>query len=409
MKIAIDISILYTAGAGVFYYHYNLLKALLTLPSEHEFVLLDYFPVEGGWARNNPAEVKALLAAFNPNVCRVRGIKHRKLAHVGLVHKFHLVPLARRVDVLLDGAWRKLIRLDMNRRLRQHLGGADVFHSSDVLNYALPGARNVTTIHDLTAVLFPEYHTAMVREAMAKKFRFAQTQAQAVIAVSECARQDAVEHLGLDPARMHVIHHGVDEAFRPLPPDSVAEALRPLGLEPKQYILYVGTIEPRKNLVRLVQAYHRARQTLPAAQKLVLAGMPGWLYEDVLKTIHELELDDDVILLGRVEFELLPALYNGAQLFVYPSIYEGFGLPALEAMACGAPVISSNTSSLPEVVADAGVMVDPYAVAQIATAMEQMLSDKAQREMYRQRGFARAAHFTWQATAKQTLKVYEND
>jgi glycosyltransferase involved in cell wall biosynthesis len=407
MKIALDISVLYIARAGVFYYHYNLLRALLALPCAHEFVLLDYFPVKGGWARKDPREVKTLLATSPTAVCRVRGLKHRKLAHVGPVHKLRLVPLARRVDKLLDGAWRKFIHLDMDRHLRQQLAGADVFHASDVLNYALPGARNVTTILDLTALLFPEYHTARVQETLAQKFRLAQTKTQAVIAISECARRDAIEHLGLDPSRVHVVYCGVDGAFRPLPPATVAEALRPLGLAPQQYILYVGTIEPRKNLARLVRAYHRVRQAFPAAPKLVLVGIKGWHYEDVLTAIDQLGLEDDVLLPGRVPSELLPALYNGAQLLAYPSIYEGFGLPALEAMACGTPVITSNTSSLPEVVGDAGVMVDPYDVTQLATAMEQMLNDEAQRAVFRQRGLERAARFTWEATARQTLEVYQ--
>ncbi len=408
MKIAFDISVLYIAGAGVFYHSYNLLKAMLALPTHHEFVLLDYFPVAGDWARNDPDEVKTLLLG-PAHVRRVKGLKHRKLARVGFIQRHRLAPLADRIDHLLDSSWRKLMELETRRRLRQHLADVDVFHTSDVLNCALPWAGNVTTIHDLTALLFPEYHTALVRKAQAAKFRFVQNQADAVIAISNSTKQDIVEHLGLDPSRVHVVYSGIDASFCSLPPAYVADSLRSLGLTPQGYILHVGTIEPRKNLVRLMQAYHQVRQRLGrATPKLVQVGMRGWLYDDVLAQVHTLGLEDDVVFLGRLESGLLPSLYNGARVFVYPSIYEGFGLPVLEAMACGAPVVTSNTSSLPEVAGDAAIFVDPYDVAQIAGAMERMLTDEDQRALSRQRGLDRCAHFTWEAAAKKTLAVYES-
>jgi glycosyltransferase involved in cell wall biosynthesis len=407
MKIAVDITVLYIAGAGVFYYRYNLIKALLALPSPHEFVLLDYSPIEE-WIRNDPEEVKTLLAT-HADIRRVTGLKHRKLARVGFIQKHGLGPLANRIDQTLDRSWRKLCEFEMNRRLRKRMADVDVFHSSDVLHCALPGARNVTTIYDLTTLLFPEYHTNLVRETQAKKFHFIQTQADAVIVISESAKQDVVEHLGLAPSQVHVVYGGVDSSYRPLPHTVVAETSSSVGLVPQEYILSVGTIEPRKNLVRLIQAYHQVRRKFPhLTPKLVHAGMKGWMYQDVLTQVHTLDLEDDVIFLGRVESELLPVLYNGARLFVYPSIYEGFGLPVLEAMACGAPVITSNTSSLPEVAGDAAILVDPYDVTQIAAAMEQMLTDKNQRDTLGQRGLARSAQFTWEATARKTLKVYED-
>jgi glycosyltransferase involved in cell wall biosynthesis len=405
VKIAFDITILYIAAAGVFYYHHNLIQAMLALPSTHEFILLDYFPVEGEWARQNPPEVHRLLAKAD-DLRRVKGVKHRKLARVGFVRRRGLLPVANWLDRQLDGAWRGLTQFEMRRRLREHLADVDVFHTSDVVNCALPGAKSVTTIHDLTAVLFPQYHTRQVRETLAEKFRFAQTQADAVICVSESAKRDAVEYLELDPARVHVVHHGVDPSFCPLPPASVADALRPMGLMQEGYILHVGTIEPRKNLVRLVQAYQRLCQRLQTTPRLVLAGMKGWLYEDVLTEVEALGLEDRVILAGHVDGELLPALYNGARLFVYPSLYEGFGLPVLEAMACGVPVVTSNTSSLPEVAGDAAMLVDPYDVTGIAEAMEQILGDNDRVTTLRRRGLARAARFTWEAAARETLKVY---
>jgi glycosyltransferase involved in cell wall biosynthesis len=406
VKIGIDISVLYIAGAGVFYYRYNLIKALLALSSPHDYVLLDYSPVEGDWVRNDPSELRLLLQR-PVEVRRVRGLKHRKLARVGLVQRRGMVSLANRVDTLLDGSWRRLIRAERERRLRNHLSDVQVFHSSDVLNWAVPGARNVTTIHDLTALLYPEYHTQRVRDALASKFRFAREEAQAVIAVSESAKRDAVEHLGLDPARVFVVHNGVDAGFRPLPRTKAAHDLRRFGLTPGEYLLYLGTIEPRKNLVRLVQAYKRLRQSAGPVPRLVLAGAKGWMVDEVELEVSKLNLESEVCFLGRVDGAYLTALYNGAVCFLYPSLYEGFGLPVLEAMACGTPTLTSRSSSLPEVAGDAAVLVDPMDVKAMAEGMEVLLLDRDRAAVLRQRGLERARRFTWEETARKTLRVYE--
>jgi glycosyltransferase involved in cell wall biosynthesis len=192
-----------------------------------------------------------------------------------------------------------------------------------------------------------------------------------------------------------------------MPPESVDSVIDALGLRSGTYILHVGTMEPRKNLVRLVQAFAKLRRSRLAIQ-LVLAGAQGWMYEDVLAEVERLGLEEDVIVLGRVDAESLPALYNGARCVAYPSLYEGFGLPVLEAMACGTPIVTSRTSSLPEVVGDAGVLVDPYDVGQIAEALEQLIVDEDAARCYAQRGRQRASAFSWEATARKTLQVYEN-
>jgi glycosyltransferase involved in cell wall biosynthesis len=407
MKIALDISVLYIAGAGVFYARYNLVKAMLARQSTHEFVLLDCFPIPGGWVRNDPPEAKALLAT-GVELEQVGGLAHRKLAHVGLFHRRSLRPLARGVDRLLDNSWGRLCTRENGRRVQKRLAGVDVFHSSEVLQCSVPGAANVITIHDLTTLLFPEFHTPQVRALQDQKLRFTQTQADVVIAVSESTKRDLEQHLGLDPSRVHVVHNGVDSSFHPLPAEDLVAALSPLGLAPQDYILNVGTIEPRKNLVRLLEAYARLWQTAPrTTPKLVVAGAKGWLYERVFDRVDALGLEDHVIFLGRVESQVLPALYNGARLFVYPSLYEGFGLPVLEAMACGAPTITSDGSSLPEVAGDAAVLVDPHDVVQIAEAMGELLEDAGKCDRLRQAGPKRATQFTWEAAARQTLAIYE--
>ena len=197
--------------------------------------------------------------------------------------------------------------------------------------------------------------------------------------------------------------------FRPLPPDFVEMALEKIGLQPKSYILHVGTIEPRKNLVRLVEAYHRVRQEMrPPAPKLVLAGSTGWFFRDVFDRIEALDLKDEVIFLGRVTEEQLPALYNGALFLVLPSLYEGFGLPALEAMACGLPVIASNASSLPEVVAQAGILVDPYDTGALATSIATLVEDAGLRDELSKAGQEQAKKFSWERVAQETIAVYKN-
>jgi glycosyltransferase involved in cell wall biosynthesis len=409
MKIGVDITVLYVAGAGVFYYRYNLIKAMLARPASHEFVLLDYFPVEGDWVRQDPVEVERLLGD-RTEVRRVRAPKYRKLAHVSLVHRWRLMRLAHLVDRLARPAWQAWIKWEGHRRLGAYMKEVDVFHSSDVFQCALPWAKNVVTIHDLTSILFPDYHTAQVRESQAKKLRFAQTRADAIITVSESAKQDTVKYLGIDPSRVHVVHNGVAPSFRPLPDTVVKESLSAVALEPQSYMLHVGTIEPRKNLVRLLQAYGQAKRrqglSMSKMPKLVQVGMKGWKYDEVFDQVSGLGLDEDVVFLGRVDSGLLPALYNGARLFVYPSLYEGFGLPVLEAMACGTPVVTSNTSSLPEVTGDAAILTDPYDVSQLAEAIEQLLVDRDLASLLQQRGLERAQQFTWESTAQKTLEVY---
>jgi glycosyltransferase involved in cell wall biosynthesis len=265
---------------------------------------------------------------------------------------------------------------------------------------------NVVTIYDLTALLFPEHHTPGTRELQARKWQFAREKADVVIAISEATKRDIVAHLGISASRIHVVCGGVGPAFRPIESRQVLEqALAPLRLAPGEYILSVGTIEPRKNLVRLVEAYHRVRDLTPAP-KLVLAGARGWKFESVFERVKTLGLKDEVVFLGQVPADILPALYNGAVAFAYPSLYEGFGLPPLEAMACGVPVIASDASSLPEVVGDAGLLVDPNDTDALADALATLLNEDEKRAELSARGPTRARAFSWEQTAFKTLEVY---
>ncbi|MGH2537159.1 MAG: glycosyltransferase family 4 protein [Candidatus Promineifilaceae bacterium] len=404
MRIGIDITILAVAQAGVFYYRYHLIRALLALNAgRHGITLVDYHPIHGGW-RSFP--ILDGLNGQGARRLRINGLRHRQLARLAWLQKPGLWPLARAADRLLLWPYGRLAQAVMARQLSSQLAGLDVFHTSDVLNFSVPGARSVVTVHDLTAVLFPGYHTAGTRELQAQKLRFAQAEADAVICVSHNTRQDVIRHLGIQPARTHVVYEGVEDRFRPLPAEAIAPILARHGLTAGGYILHVGTLEPRKNLVRLLEAYRSLRRENPVAPKLVLAGRQGWAADEILAALRAPDLAGHVHWLGPAASDDLPALYNGAVMLVLPSLYEGFGLPALEAMACGRPVIASNLSSLPEVVGDAGLLVDPADSQAIAAAMQALLARPDWQAELGRAGRKRAQAFTWQRAAEETLAIY---
>lgn len=406
MQIGIDITVLYRAWAGVFTYHYRLIQALLEVaPPAYKFVLLDYLPLHNG-ATHHLAEIDR-LAGERAEAVHVPGLRHRKLSHLSFLQKPDIKTAVSTIDNLLEPIWGKLTGAVQNLQLQKHLAGIDIFHSSDVLNYALPGAKSVTTIHDLTTLILPEYHLPHIHKMQAAKFRFAQEQANAVIAVSENTKRDIVRLLGIEPERVHVVHEGVEPGLRPLPAETIAPTLAAYGLDLQTYILHVGTIEPRKNLVRLVEAYHQVRQAVAQPPKLVLVGRKGWFYEEVYASVTALDLTESVLFLDTVTDEELPAFYNGALLMVYPTLYEGFGLPALEAMACGTAVVAANTSSLPEVVGNAGLLIDPTDVSAITNAVLSVLENRDFRANLSEKSLAQAQKFTWNQVAQETLAVYE--
>lgn len=404
MRIGFDITALYVAQGGVFYYDYQLVRALLEQGAQHEISLLDYRPIRGD--RPGLSEVSALRAQAKVVSCR--GLRHRRLARWAPLRESGLRPLGGWIDRVLFWPWASVAEAVMRRQLARALLELDVFHSSEVVLWHHPEALNVVTIYDLTALLFPDYHTPDTIELQRRKFRFAQEAADVVIAISQATKQDVVSHLGIAPDRVRVVYGGVDPSFRPIEDrETLARAVAPFGLRVGGYMLHVGTLEPRKNLVRLVEAYDQVRRTLGEdAPELVLVGARGWQVQALFERVEALGIGDEVHVLGRVPAEALPALYNGAVLFVYPSLYEGFGLPPLEAMACGTPVVASDTSALPEVVGEAGVLVDPYDTEALIAGMIGLLRDRSRCEALSARGLRRAAQFTWARSAAQLLSIY---
>lgn len=266
----------------------------------------------------------------------------------------------------------------------------------------------VVSIHDLSFEHLPQTFKWRSRKQLRITVRRSAREASQVIALSEYARNDIIETYQVSPEKISAIPLAAAAHFRPLDDEEELQRVRQTyGIE-GDYILTVGAIQPRKNLSRLVAAYARLRHAKPEVKlpKLVLAGKCAWMYDETLRAIKELELGDAVIVTGYVPERDLPALYSGALCFVYPSYFEGFGLPPLEAMQCGVPVIVGNRTSLPEVVGTAGILVDPFEVDALAAALERVVSDSNLRTELSVQGLARAKLFNWQATARQTLAVY---
>jgi len=291
--------------------------------------------------------------------------------------------------------------------LDRWLPACDLFHATEHLLPRLKGARTVLTVHDLIFLLFPEYHLPLNKWFLNRFMPLFVRRADAIIAVSQCTKDDLIRHYAVPSEKIAVVYEGVDARFQPVTDlDALAQVQARYGL-PERYILSVGTIEPRKNLTTLLEAY-RTLRAQGSELKLVIVGKKGWLYEGFFRRLRELGLEGEVVLPGFVLDGDLPALYSAAELFVFPSLYEGFGLPPLEAMACGTPVIASNASSLPEVVGEAGVLIDPRDVSGLAEAMRRVLTDERLREEMQIKGLERAKQFTWGRAAAMTLEVYHS-
>jgi len=216
-----------------------------------------------------------------------------------------------------------------------------------------------------------------------------------------------VNHFGVDPHKVHVIYLGVGENYAPRSAEELGSVLARFDLSAKSYIFAVGTLEPRKNLIQVIDAYVGLPEAIRKSTPLVIAGMKGWLSGQIEARIRKHEERGEVRWLGYVPAETLPLLYSGASMLVYPSLYEGFGLPVLEAMASGIPVITSNRASLPEVAGDVGLAVEPADVEGLRAYMRSLIEDKDEAARRGSLGIARARLFTWQACAQQTLAVYK--
>ena len=372
MRIGIDYTAAVWQGAGIGRYTRELIRAVVGLDPAITYRL---FYAAGGLPAASPylADLRALGAA-HPNV------------------QLRPIPLSPRLLTML---WQRL-RLPLPAEAL--VGSLDLLHAPD---FVLPPtrARTLVTVHDLTFLVRPECAEAGLRRYLSRAVPRALRRADLVLVDSQATAADLARLLGVDGARVRLIYPGVDPRFRPLPSAALEATRARFGL-PASFILFVGTLEPRKNLPRLVRAF--ARIADPDLH-LVIAGRRGWLYEEIFATVEQQALQNRVHVLDFVADAELPALYNLARAFVYPSLYEGFGLPVLEALACGAPVVTSGVSSLIEVAGEAAVLVDPLDEAAIADGITRALSDAAR---LRAAGPAQARQFRWDTAAQRLLACY---
>lgn len=283
------------------------------------------------------------------------------------------------------------------------LYGADVYHG--VLNVMPLAAHipSIVTIHDLSPFLFPQTFRRVNRSYLRWAVRVACRNAAHLIAVSEFTKSELMRWMHVPAERITVTYNGVNERFAPPTPE-ILQAFRQRAGLPERFILFVGTLEPRKNLPTLLEAYARIARDTDAA--LIIGGGKGWLYDSIFAKVEQLQLGERVRFAGFIDDQDLPLWYAAATVFILPSLYEGFGIPLLEAMACGTPVVTTTSSSLPEVVGDAGLTIAPTDVDAMAEALLRLLNDAALRTELRERGFVQARHFSWMSLAERTLAIY---
>jgi glycosyltransferase involved in cell wall biosynthesis len=387
LRIGIDYTAAVRQGAGIGRYTRELVRALAELDRENDYVL---FAAVGGQRQEAGGRRQEA------------GSRRQELVDTGWPPNFqvHSVPLSDRTLAIL---WHRL-RLPLWVELAT--GPLDIFHSPDFVLPPVRRARTMLTVHDLSFIRYPQCADANLRAYLNQVVPRSVQRADLVLADSQSTKDDLVELLSVEPNKIEVIYPGVEERFRPIEDQAHLEEVRKRYSLPPRFVLGLGTLQPRKNFIHLIEAFADLRFAI-CDLHLVIAGGKGWLYEEIFATVERLGLEEQVVFPGFVADEHLPALYNLADLFVFPSLYEGFGLPPLEALACGTPVITSDASSLPEVMGQAGLMVKATDVDGLAEAMQRVLEDDALREGMIARGLEQARKFTWQKAASRLLNLYE--
>ncbi len=373
MRIAIDYTAAIHQGAGIGSYVRNLVAALLAEDSSNQYTLLS----SGRPAPEHPFPIA-------PNV-RGRSI---------------FIP-----DRYLNILWYRW-RLPVPATL--FAGAADLYHGPD---FVLPPlgkkVRKIVTIHDLAFLEHPEYAVPSLAAYLRKVVPESVAMADVVATVSSEVSRTLVEHFQTPREKLTVIPNGVAPYFRRITDPLILAATRHKFALKHPLLLGVGTLEPRKNHLGLIKAFYQAQKQKNGPAMLAIAGGPGWLYEETRELVAQLKLERKVRFLGRVTDLELVTLYSMADVFAFPSFFEGFGIPPLEAMACGAPVITSNTSSLPEVVGDAALLIDPGDVNALAQAILRILGNEQLRTELVKKGYQRVQQYTWATSARKVLKVYQ--
>lgn len=267
-----------------------------------------------------------------------------------------------------------------------------------------PNLKTIVTVHDLGAEFLAEYHQFPQKIYLNWSTKYVAKYATHIIAVSQSTKKDLIKQFKVDPKRITVVHEAVNTGlFYPREKTEVENVRKEFGLK-RPYLLFVGTIQPRKNLLSLIEAFSKLKAK---NIDLVLAGKPGWLFEEIYLAPIKFGVGTRVKFLGFVPEDKIPALYSGAEVFVYPSLYEGFGLPILEAMACGCSVLTSNATSMPEVSGGNALLVNPNKISEITSGLDSLLKNKAKREQMVKKGLEWVKNFTWEKTARETISVFE--
>ena len=410
MRVGIEVQSLRMERRGIYYYIWNIVERMCRQEHPHKIILCLY----GQPWMDDPKEIQHWAAAFPGTGLEYYwdGLPMRLLSH-RLGGSVQTAPkLAQQIDRdVLGPLWRRLNQLQTGPRLWHRQSApmdVDVLHHTAGLLLPIEGHANVMTIHDLIPFHDPEY-CAGATDMFGDGFHYADRM-DLIITVSEYTKRDVVESLGVDERKVWAIPHATSEQFRYIENrDAVRAVLAKYDMDRRPYLIHLGTMEERKNILRLLEAFKKVKADpagSPIPHELVLVG-EGATFQQVKDGIENLELGGDARCLGFVPFEDLPYLLNGADLFMYPSLYEGFGLPAIEAMACGCPIAAANVTSLPEVIGDAGILFDPFDVDEMAMILERVLTDPDQRETMRQKGLARAREFSWDRTAQRHLEAYQ--
>lgn len=394
MRIAIDYTTGIYPGAGVARYTRQLVASLADIDPRNNYRLF-YAAIGLPGATPEKAEA-ARLVRERPNFRAVP------------------VPMSVRVMSRLWQRWQAPLPIEL------FAGRCDVVHSPDFISPPHRFGADVITVHDLSFLVVPECAEPTLALFLGKAVPAATRRADHIIAVSEQTKRDLIQLLSVPASQVTVAYNGVDSKFRPMAGGTAVENLRQkLGL-PKRFILHVGTLEPRKNLARLIEAYGilvgagGGSRAIPDARHaplrdvaLVLAGRKGWLYEPIFKAAERINNQGGkVVFLDFVYDDQLPLLYNMAEVFAYPSLYEGFGMPVAEALSCGVPTLVSTDGALKEVTGDAALAVDALSVEDIAMGLQRLLTDETLRQQLSYSGPAQAARFTWEAAARTVLDVY---
>lgn len=372
MRIGIDYTPALRERAGIGRFTRELVRALSKLDKEHEYVLV------------RTRDSGTLQGQDWPGNFRICTLPLGQRAAAWMWHRLHL-PLP----------------LDL------FTGPLDLFHATDYTLPPLRRGRAIVTVHDLSFLRYPECAPPALVQYLTRAVPKAAQRADLVLVDSFFTKGEIVDLLGLPEENIEVVYGGVGPQFVPGEEgEATRRVLQQYHLD-HPFLLTLGTLEPRKNMAGLLEAYALLRREADLEHHLLIGGGKGWLYQDIFRQVEQLGLEDTVRFLDYVPEEDLPALLSSAALFVYPSLYEGFGLPPLEAMACGTPVVASNASSLPEVLGDAALMVEPTSAPALASAIYRVLVDDELRGSLVDKGKVRASRFTWAAAAQKLLDLYQ--